>query len=72
MSEEKEEIVDFTTAELKSPKEWAEATGNGPKRGKSTFASAGTSQPRGSVAHEVAKILHGWPEHEHHTGAPIK
>ncbi len=62
------------TVERKSPKEWAFATGNGPKANTSKNkweVSHGMSAPRGSVYHEVASVLHGWKEHEHHEGSPI-
>lgn len=59
----------------KSPREWAQLTGNGPKKGArhrwTAHATPGMSRQMGSMAHEVASVLHGWKEHEHHENAPI-
>lgn len=60
-------------AELKTPREWALATGNGPKpQGRNQWSGPGFSRPMGSVEHEVAAVLHGWREHEHETGEAPK
>lgn len=66
----------------KTPKEWALETGNSPKNisrnrwltlnGKTEVIPTGMSRLMGSVEHEVASVLHGWREHEHHAGEPIK
>lgn len=66
-------------SKLKSVREWAIATGNGPqKRSKNTWTKDGTKEPapamsslKGSMLHEIAAVLHGWREHEHHAGAPL-
>lgn len=61
--------------ELKSPREWALITGNGPKAKPGVLWTgnglAGMSRPMGSVEHEVASVLHGWREHEHHANEPM-
>jgi len=62
------------TVERKSPKEWALATGNGPKASASKNkwdVAQGMSAPRGSVYHEIASVLHGWKEHQENENAPM-
>lgn len=85
MSKMKEEVAPEQTAPAahrsaptgdepvkKSPREWAFETGNAPKKvGKNVWTSKGMSPPRGSMAHEVASVLHGWREHEHHENEPF-
>lgn len=61
----------------KSPKDWAAELGHGPgKPGKNVWtgvsAVKGMSRQMGSMAYEVAAVLHGWREHEHHEGGPIQ
>jgi hypothetical protein len=65
-------------AELMSPRDHALHTGHGPPKGRGTFAATMggraipvTSKPRGSVAYEVAKMAHGWAQHEHEEGKPL-
>jgi hypothetical protein len=56
----------------RSPRDWALATGNGPKLDlRNRWSGPGMSSPRGSVEHEVAAVLHGWREHEHETNEPL-
>ena len=61
--------------ELKSPAEWARITGNGPKPTPGVVwfgeALAGMSRQMGSPAHEIASMLHGWKDHEHHANEPM-
>jgi hypothetical protein len=62
--------------ELKSPLDWAMATGNGPKESRSsdwtgTAVTMGMSGLKGSVEHEVASVLHGWRQHEEAENGPI-
>lgn len=66
-------------SKLKSPRDWAVATGNGPKkRSKNLWTQGATNEPargmsslKGSMMHECAAVLHGWREHEHHAGTPL-
>jgi hypothetical protein len=59
--------------EKKTPRDHALATGNGPKRtSRNQWTGPGFSRVMGSVEHEVAKVLHGWDDHEHETGKPIE
>jgi hypothetical protein len=53
---------------MKTPRAWALETGNGPPGARNRWAdhSKGMSSPRGSMAHEVASVLHGWSQHAHH------
>lgn len=61
--------------ERKSPRDWALETGHGPKKiSKNTWsgdATRGMSRQMGSMAYEVAAVLHGWREHEHHENQPM-
>jgi len=59
-------------SDLMSPREHALATGNGPPKRKSQWVGAGFSPAYGSTAHEIAKALHGWADHEHEPGKPFQ
>jgi hypothetical protein len=80
--EVKEVIVKMpeNNPDLKSPKDWAIITGNGPTKNsnnlwdngkKNSGRPKGMSRQLGTMAHECASILHGWKEHEHQAGGPI-
>lgn len=76
MSEEKKPPENKPDAvEKKSPRDWAVELGHGPvanpKRQFTQGARRVMSTPRGSMAYEVAAVLHGWREHEHHAGEPM-
>lgn len=58
-------------AARKSPRDWAIELGHGPQKPRHEWNSSGTSRPMGSLAYEVAAVLHGWREHEHHANAPM-
>src|SRR5690349_24356128 len=63
--------------ELKSPRDWALATGNGPKvaapgvEWTGNAVELGMSRLMGSVEHEAASVLHGWRQHEEAENAPF-
>lgn len=61
-----------------TPHEHAVATGNhgarGAGRGTRVASVGGRAAPASTYSwqHNAAAQLHGWPQHEHHAGAPIR